>query len=174
MIFQDPYGSLNPRMTVAQQVEEPLKISGGMDGGITGGMSGPKRRERVLEMLNMVGLDERVLDRYSKELSGGQRQRVSIAISLILKPRLLIADEPVSSLDATIQAQVLDLLSDLQQKLGLSYLFISHDLAVIERMCHRVMVMHHGRIVEEGSVAEIFENPKHAYTKALLRASFGE
>jgi len=164
MVFQDPYGSLNPRMTIGRQVEEPLIIAGKL--------RREKRRERVREMLGLVGLEETYLSRYPKELSGGQRQRVSIAIALIQSPKLLIADEPVSALDATIRAQVLDLLLDLHQKLALSYLFISHDLAVIEQICNRVLVMHQGRIVETGTVAEVFRNPQHTYTKTLLKASF--
>ena len=164
MVFQDPKGSLNPRMTVGRQLEEPLIIAG----------QGTRRerQSRVREMLNLVGLEEAYLSSYPKELSGGQRQRVSIAIALIQSPRLLIADEPVSALDATIRAQVLKLLLELHRKLGLSYLFISHDLAVIEQMCSRVLVMREGRIVEAGPVETVFYHPQHEYTKQLLRDSW--
>jgi len=139
MVFQDPYTALNPRMTVGQTVEEPLILSGMRD-----------RRERwrlVVEMLERVGLGERHLGLYPRELSGGMRQRVSIAAALILKPRLLIADEPVSALDVTVQAQVLDLLWELRREMGLSYLFISHDMAVVEEICDRVLVMDVGKLV---------------------------
>ena len=139
MVFQDPATSLNPRMTVGQTVEEPLILSGMRDR--------PERRRLVVEMLGKVGLDETYLTRYPHELSGGQRQRVSIAAALILRPRLLIADEPVSALDVTVQAQVLDLLWDLRQEMGLSYLFISHDMAVVNDICDRVLVMEAGKLV---------------------------
>ncbi|MCL2368326.1 MAG: ABC transporter ATP-binding protein [Oscillospiraceae bacterium] len=166
MIFQDPGGSLNPRMTVRRTVEEPLIVAGGY----------PRiERERLTrEMLDFVGLDMRYLDRLPRALSGGERQRVSIAAALIRRPRFVIADEPVSALDATIQAQVLDLLWALHRQLSLSYLLISHDLAVVEEMCDRVLIMQNGRIVEAGTVAEVFDAPRHAYTKQLLRASRGE
>ena len=164
MVFQDPYGSLNPRMTVGRQMEEPLVIAGKR--------SRRERRERVRELLDLVGLEEPYLNSYPKELSGGQRQRVSIAIALIQSPRLLIADEPVSALDATIRAQVLKLLLELHRNLGLSILLISHDLAVIEQMCDRVLVMQAGKIVEAGPVTEVFDTPQHDYTKQLLRDSF--
>ena len=162
MVFQDPYGSLNPRMTVGRQVEEPLLL--------TRKYSRSERRERVEEMFKLVGLDSAYLTRYPRELSGGQRQRVSIAAALIQRPKLLIADEPVSALDATIRAQVLDLLLELHDKLGLSYLFISHDLSVVEQMCDQVLIMRDGVIVEQGSVAAVFDDPQHAYTKQLLGA----
>jgi len=165
MVFQDPGGSLNPRMTVRRTVEEPLIIAGGY--------SRAERAEMVREMLGLVGLDERYLERLPAALSGGQRQRVSIAAALIRRPQFVIADEPVSALDATVQAQVLDLLWDLHRQLGLSYLLISHDLAVVEEMCGRVMIMQGGRIVEAGTVEEVFDAPEHAYTKQLLRASRG-
>ncbi|MCL2828591.1 MAG: ATP-binding cassette domain-containing protein [Oscillospiraceae bacterium] len=162
MVFQDPYGSLNPRMTVGRQVEEPLLL--------TRQYSRTERRERVEEMFRLVGLDPAYLTRYPRELSGGQRQRVSIAAALIQRPKLLIADEPVSALDATIRAQVLELLLDLYEQLGLSYLFISHDLSVVEQMCDRVLIMQSGVIVEQGTVAEVFDDPQHEYTKQLLGA----
>jgi len=162
MVFQDPYGSLNPRMTVGRQVEEPLLLPRKYSRG--------ERRERVEEMFRLVGLDPAYLTRYPRALSGGQRQRVSIAAALIQRPKLLIADEPVSALDATIRAQVLDLLLELHEELGLSYLFISHDLSVVEQMCDRVMIMRDGVIVEQGSVAAVFDHPQHEYTKQLLGA----
>ena len=139
MVFQDPYTALNPRMTVGQTVEEPLLLAGVGDR--------TERRRLVVEILERVGLLERHLGLYPKELSGGMRQRVSIAAALILKPRLLIADEPVSALDVTVQAQVLDLLWELRQEMGLSYLFISHDMAVVEEICDRVLVMEAGRLI---------------------------
>lgn len=166
MVFQDPGGSLNPHMTVGRMLEEPLLIQGGH--------TRKHRRTEAQQMLEAVGLEPRYLPRYPGELSGGQRQRVSIAAALIARPRLLIADEPVSALDATVQAQVLDLLWNLHQKLGLSYLLISHDLGVIEQMCNRVLVLQGGRIVEQGSVSDIFDTPTHPYTQALRKASRGE
>jgi len=152
-------------MTVGRTVEEPLIVAGGY--GRT------QRREAVREMLGLVGLDERYLDRLPQALSGGQRQRVSIAAALIRRPQFLVLDEPVSALDATVQAQVLDLLWELHRQLGLSYLLISHDLAVVEEMCDRVLILKEGRIVEQGSVAQIFDAPQEEYTKQLLRASRG-
>jgi len=139
MVFQDPATALNPRMTVGQTVEEPLILSGMKDRA--------ERRRVVIDMLERVGLGERHLTLYPKELSGGMRQRVSIAVALILKPRLLIADEPVSALDVTVQAQVLDLLWALRREMGLSYLFISHDMAVVEEICDRVLVMEAGKLI---------------------------
>ena len=138
MVFQDPYSALNPRMTVGQTVEEPLFLSGLHDRA--------QRRRLVVEMLERVGLGARHLDLYPRELSGGMRQRVSIAAALVLHPRLLIADEPVSALDVTVQAQVLDLLWELRREMGLSYLFISHDMAVVEEICDRVLVMEAGKL----------------------------
>jgi len=163
MVFQDPYGSLNPRMTVERIVSEPYIISGKYNG--------TKRRRKVAEILQLVGLDTRYLARYPKELSGGQRQRVSIAAALAGGPKVLVADEPVSALDATIQAQILDLLWELHRELKLSILFISHDLAVVEHLCSRVMIMKEGRIVESGPVEVIFDKPRHAYTQQLITAS---
>jgi len=165
MVFQDPVSSLNPRMTVGRTLEEPLVIQGGH--------TRKERRKQAVSMLEAVGLDPRHFTRYPGELSGGQRQRVSIAAALIARPGLLIADEPVSSLDATVQAQVLDLLWDLHQNLGLSYLLISHDLAVVEQMCDRVLILKDGCIVEQGRVATVFDAPQHPYTQALLQASRG-
>ena len=163
MIFQDPYSSLNPAYTVGWIMEEPLRIYGKYDG--------PERKRRVREMLSRVELPEEVLTARPAELSGGQRQRVSIATALIQRPRFLIADEPVSALDVTIQAQILKLLKNLRDELDLSYLFISHDLNVVYQLCDRVLVMKSGRIVEQGTVDEIFDHPKEAYTKQLLAAA---
>ena len=163
MIFQDPRTSLNPSKTVGWITEEPLRVSReyGRD----------ERRHRVRDMLEKVGLGEEYLSRYPEELSGGQRQRVAIAVSLIQEPRFIIADEPVSALDVTIQAQILDLLLDLKEKLDLSYLFISHDLNVIYQVCDRVMVMHKGRMIEQAPVEQLFNSPQEEYTKSLLDAA---
>ncbi len=163
MIFQDPYSSLNPAYSVAWTLEEPLRIYGKYDA--------PERKRRVREMLERVGLPEECLKAKPSELSGGQRQRVSIAAALLRRPRFLIADEPVSALDVTIQAQILDLLRQLRRELDLSYLFISHDLNVVYQLCDRVLVMQKGRIVEQGTVDDIFDRPAHPYTRALLAAA---
>ncbi len=163
MIFQDPYSSLNPAKTVRFILEEPLKNQTNL--------TAEERLIRAKERLVQAGLDEKYLDRKPSELSGGQRQRVCIAQSLMMDPKLLIADEPVSALDVTIQAQILKLLDDLQENLGLSILFISHDLRVVYQLCDRVMVLRDGVIVEEGEVDEVYRNPKHEYTKRLLQAS---
>ncbi|MEG2176031.1 MAG: ATP-binding cassette domain-containing protein [Oscillibacter sp.] len=163
MIFQNPYSSLNPAYTVGWILEEPLRIYGKYDP--------QERKRRVLEMLERVGLSEECLAARPAELSGGQRQRVCIAAALLLRPRFLIADEPVSALDVTIQAQILALLRDLRDELDLSYLFISHDLNVVYQLCDRVLVMKDGRIVEQGTVAEIFDHPRAEYTKQLLAAA---
>ena len=163
MIFQDPYSSLNPAYTVGWIMEEPLRIYGKYDG--------PERKRRVREMLSRVELPEEVLTARPAELSGGQRQRVSIATALIQRPRFLIADEPVSALDVTIQAQILKLLRQLRRELDLSYLFISHDLNVVYQLCDRVLVMKQGRIVEQGTVDDIFDHPREEYTRQLLAAA---
>ena len=163
MIFQDPYSSLNPAYTVAWNLEEPLRIYGKYDAA--------ERRRRVRDMLERVELPAECLRAKPAELSGGQRQRVSIAVALIQRPRFLIADEPVSALDVTIQAQILKLLKDLRRELDLSFLFVSHDLNVVYQLCDRVLVMKDGRIVEQGSVEEIFDHPKEAYTRQLLAAA---
>ena len=163
MIFQDPYSSLNPAYTVEWIMEEPLRIYGKYDA--------PERKRRVREMLRRVELPEEVLEAKPAELSGGQRQRVSIATALIQRPKFLIADEPVSALDVTIQAQILKLLKTLRDELDLSYLFISHDLNVVYQLCDRVLVMKQGRIVEQGTVDEIFDHPQEDYTKQLLAAA---
>ena len=163
MVFQDPYSSLNPAFTIRRIVEEPLRIYGKYDA--------PERKRRVREMLRLVELPEECLRARPAELSGGQRQRVSIATALIQRPRFLIADEPVSALDVTIQAQILKLLKDLRNELDLSYLFISHDLNVVYQLCDRVLVMKQGRIVEQGTVDDIFDHPREEYTRQLLAAA---
>ena len=163
MIFQDPYSSLNPAYSVAWLLEEPLRIFGKYDA--------PERRRRVREMLERVELPDEVLAARPAELSGGQRQRVSIAMALIQRPRFIIADEPVSALDVTIQAQILKLLNDLRKELDLSFLFISHDLNVVYQLCDSTLVMKEGRIVEQGGVEEIFDHPKEEYTRQLLAAA---
>ncbi|MGY8994807.1 MAG: dipeptide ABC transporter ATP-binding protein, partial [Alphaproteobacteria bacterium] len=161
-IFQDPFGSLNPRMTVFDIISEPLVIHK------VGTLA--ERTERTMELMRLVGLDVRHLRRYPHSFSGGQRQRIGIARALALEPELLICDEPVSALDVSIQAQILNLLKDLQKELGLTYLFISHNLAVIDYMADRIAVMCAGRLVEQASREDIFKNPVHPYTKALLAA----
>ena len=163
MVFQDPYGSLNPAKTVGWILEEPLRVIGVRDKA--------QRRARVLEMLKLVGLSPEHYDRRPAQLSGGQRQRVSIAGALIQGSRFIILDEPVSALDVRLQAQILRLLAYLKEHLGLSYLFISHDLAVVYQLCDRVAVLYQGRVVEQGTVDEVYDNPRHDYTKKLLAAS---
>ncbi len=162
VVFQDPYASLNPRMRVEAVVAEPLEVHA----------IGTRRsrRERVIELLDTVGLDPDVAGRYPHEFSGGQRQRIGIARALALSPRLIVCDEPVSALDVSIQAQILNLLKDLQRDLGLSYLFISHDLAVVRAVSDRIAVMQAGRIVETGTAEGLYANPSHEYTRTLLAA----
>jgi oligopeptide/dipeptide ABC transporter ATP-binding protein len=163
MIFQDPYGSLNPRMTIGQILTEALQVHG---------MAEPVRRqERVAELLSLVLLGPDAASRLPHEFSGGQRQRIAIARALSVEPELLIADEIVSALDVSIQAQILNLLLDLQERLGLSILFVSHDLRVVRHLAHRVAIMYLGRIVELGTADVVFDSPRHPYTKALLRAA---
>lgn len=162
MIFQDPYSSLNPRMTVGEIVRDPLIVHK------MG--TGREQNERVSSLLSRVGLSADMTDRYPHEFSGGQRQRIGVARALALDPQLLIADEPVSSLDVSVQSQVLNLLTQLQKDLGLTYLFISHDLSVVEYISDRIAVMYLGRIVEMGDTKEIFKNPAHPYTRALMEA----
>jgi oligopeptide transport system ATP-binding protein len=162
MIFQDPYSSLNPRMKARDIVDEPLiihKLGSKQD-----------REARVAELFRLVGLDPAHLDRYPHEFSGGQRQRIGLARALALEPKFIIADEPVSALDVSIQAQVINLLMDLQQRLQLTYLFIAHDLRLVRHICRRVAVMYLGRIVEMGDTEAIFASPAHPYTRALLSA----
>lgn len=163
MVFQDPFGSLNPAKRVGWILEEPLRNYTKL--------TREERGREVLEMLERVGLDEKYVNHYPKELSGGQRQRVAIAAALMLKPELLIADEPVSALDVTIQKQIMELLLKLHEEMNLSILFISHDLRVVYRMSDRVMIMQKGRIVELGKVEDIYTNPSKEYTKKLLTAA---
>lgn len=160
MIFQDPYSSLNPAKTVGWMLDEPMKLHGKYDA--------PARRQRCIDMLNSVGLSEEYMDRYPRELSGGQRQRVSIALALIVRPHLVLADEAVSALDVTVQAQILQLLVDLKREFNLSYLFITHDMNIMYQICDRVLVIHDGRIVEQGTPDELFDNPQSEYTKLLI------
>ena len=163
IVFQDPAGSLNPRMRIAAIVGEPLVIHGMVS-------SKAELRERVESLLERCGMPRAAADRYPHEFSGGQRQRIGIARALALEPKFIVCDEPTSALDVSIQAQVINLLKDLQDEFQLSYLFISHDMAVIQHVCKRIAVMYKGKIVEEGSRDEIIENPQHRYTQSLLSA----
>jgi oligopeptide/dipeptide ABC transporter ATP-binding protein len=161
IIFQDPYSSLNPRLSIRAILEEPLEIFG---------VKREERKEKVEELLEWVGMDPECLKRFPHEFSGGQRQRIGIARALSLNPRLIVADEPVSALDVSIQAQIVNLLLDLQKKLDLSYIFISHDISVVRYMSHRIAVMYLGGIVEIGESAKVCDSPLHPYTKALIAA----
>jgi oligopeptide/dipeptide ABC transporter ATP-binding protein len=162
MIFQDPYGSLNPRSTVGRSVAQPMIVAGWTAGATA---------KRVETLLRWVGLPDDARQRYPHEFSGGQRQRIGIARALALSPKLIICDEPVSALDVSVRAQVINLLEDLKQQFGVSYLFISHDLSVVEHIADRVAVMYLGTIVEAGARDQIWRNPQHPYTKALLAAA---
>src|SRR5437868_4235044 len=162
IIFQDPYASLNPRMTVSQILTEPLLLHDLVPA--------PRRRARVEELLRLVGLEPRFAKRYPHEFSGGQRQRIAIARALAVEPKLIICDEPVSALDVSIRSQILNLLRDLQDRLGLAYIFVSHDLAVVKHIADRVAVMNLGEIVETADTAELFASPRHPYSRALLSA----
>ncbi|OOF37749.1 peptide ABC transporter ATP-binding protein [Rodentibacter heidelbergensis] len=163
IVFQNPYASLNPRKKIGAILEEPLVINTKL--------SAQQRKEKVLSIMEKVGLRSEFYDRYPHMFSGGQRQRIAIARGLMLEPDIVVADEPVSALDVSVRAQVLNLMMDLQDELGLSYVFISHDLSVVEHIADEVMVMYLGRCVEKGSTAQIFSNPQHPYTQALLSAT---
>ncbi len=162
MVFQDPYGSLDPRRTVLQTVAEPLAV--------LLGAGAEEQRTRAQQALEAVGLRRTDLAKYPHEFSGGQRQRIAIARALITRPKLIVADEPVSALDVSVQAQVLNLMQDLQDQMGLTFLFISHDLAVVDLVCDDVIVLHQGRVVEQGATDAVFNQPQHPYTQRLLAA----
>ena len=163
MVFQDPFASLNPKMKIVDTVGEGLRVH-------HPNLSKAERRAKVAETLKLCGLGEEALDRYPHQFSGGQRQRIGIARALIVEPEVLVLDEPVSALDVSVQAQILNLLQQLQQEKGLAYLFISHDLSVVQHIANRVLVMFAGFVVEEGAIEDVFRHPKHPYTKALLDA----
>ena len=163
MIFQDPYASLNPRMTVGEIIKEPMEIHGILN-------SAKEREDRAAELLKTVGLKPDHIRRYPHEFSGGQRQRISIARTLALNPKFIICDEPISALDVSIQAQIINLLQEIQQEMGISYLFVAHDLSMVNYISHRIGVMYLGHLVEVGEADELYGNPIHPYTKALLSA----
>ncbi|MDQ7878974.1 ATP-binding cassette domain-containing protein [Microbacterium sp. QXD-8] len=162
MVFQDPYSSLDPRMTIGQIVSEPLRVHTDLDAA--------GRRARTAEMLERVGLDPAHVKRYPRSFSGGQRQRIAIARALVVRPRVLVCDEPVSALDVSVQAQVLNLIKDMQAEFGLSVLFIAHDLAVVRYLCDRLVILEKGRVVEQGTREQVYERPTHPYTQSLLEA----
>jgi microcin C transport system ATP-binding protein len=165
IMFQDPFSSLSPRLSVAQIVEEGLKVH-------RIGRDAKERRALIDQALTEVGLDPEAAERYPHEFSGGQRQRIAVARAMVLKPRFVVLDEPTSALDMSVQAQVVDLLRDLQERYRLSYLFISHDLRVVRALAHHVLVMKDGKIVEAGPAQQLFEAPRHPYTRALMAAAF--
>jgi microcin C transport system ATP-binding protein len=165
IVFQDPYGSLSPRMSVAEIIKEGLKVHHPK-------MSDRERDQRVIQALNDVGLDPELRFRFPHEFSGGQRQRIAVARAVVLEPHFIVLDEPTSALDMLIQAQMVDLLRDLQKRRNLTYLFISHDLRVVAALSSRLIVMRHGQVVEAGDAAELFRNPKSDYTRALFAAAF--
>jgi peptide/nickel transport system ATP-binding protein len=165
IVFQDPFASLNPRMSVRQIIEEGLIVNGI-------GTGRADRIARVQQALRDAGMPDNILSRFPHEFSGGQRQRLAIARAIALEPEFILLDEPTSALDLSVQAQIIDLLRQLQRDKGLSYLFISHDLKVVRALCHRVIVMQNGRIVEQGPVAQVLENPTTDYTRRLVRAAF--
>jgi oligopeptide transport system ATP-binding protein len=164
IIFQDPHGSLNPRMTVRQTLAEPLRVHGIVS-------SKSEEADRVAELMGRVGLRPELMNRYPHEFSGGQKQRIGIARALTVSPKFIVADEPISALDVSIQAQIVNLMRDLQDQMRLSYLFIAHDLSIVEYLSHRVAVMYLGRIVEEAPARQLYRSPRHPYTQALLSAA---
>lgn len=164
VIFQDPFSSLNPRMTIGEILEEPLKVHNIV-------LDPQEREEKISDLLLKVGLYPYMRERYPHELSGGQRQRVGIARALSMEPKLIICDEPVSALDVSVQAQIINLLEDLQRELGIAYLFIAHDLAVVKHISHKVIVMYLGKIMEFGEGDDLYSNPRHPYTRALMDAA---
>jgi microcin C transport system ATP-binding protein len=165
IVFQDPFGALSPRLSVAEIIGEGLEVH-------EAGLPRAERLARVAEALREVGLDPSMAERYPHEFSGGQRQRIAIARAMVLKPSLVVLDEPTSALDVSVQAQVVDLLRDLQARHGLAYLFISHDLRVVRAMAHRIAVLKDGLVVEEGEAAALVQSPKQAYTQQLMAAAF--
>ena len=168
IVFQNPYASLNPRFTIGQTLLEPMRIHG------LGGGTDAQREERARYLLGKVGLDAGAMHKYPHEFSGGQRQRIAIARALVTRPRLIVADEPVSALDVSVQAQVLNLMQDLQQEFGITYMLISHDLAVVHHLCDDVAVLWQGKIVEQGPTDDIFDNPRDVYTQTLMAAAIDQ
>ena len=164
VVFQDPFSSLNPRLRVGDSVGEPLSTHGVV-------RTAAEKRERVAALFQQVGLDPKFMDRFPHQFSGGQRQRIGIARAIALGPKLIVADEPITALDVSIQAQIVNLFLDLQEEMGMAYLFIAHDLGMVRHLCHRVAVMLRGRIVEMGSTEQVFANPQHPYTQALISAA---